>query len=1104
MLFWILHVQDSKVFTLFPSMAEDGVVLPSERNCKLPIFVFFKDLRLVLKMDSLGKEILTIAVPAAMALAADPIASLIDTAFIGRIGPVEIAAVGVSIAIFNQVSKVAIFPLVSITTSFVAEEETIERINSESTKLEKTWVSKRETNELKQDDVKLENLENDSTVEDEKTELAPDNNSFKTSPCKHVVTIESNSNGSKVKRQKRNIPSASTALFFGAVLGLVETLLLVLLAKPLLSLMGVKTGSPMLLPAHRYLSLRALGAPAVLLSLAMQGVFRGFKDTKTPLYATVAGDVANIILDPILIFACKLGVSGAAIAHVLSQYLISAILFVKLMQQVDLLPPSIKALQFSRFLQNGFLLLFKVIAATICVTLAASLAARLGSTPMAAFQICLQVWLTSSLLADGLAVAGQAIIASSFAEKNYEKATAAAARVLQMGFIMGLGLALLVGLGLKFGSGVFTKDINVKHIITIGVPFVAGTQPINSIAFVYDGVNFGASDFAYSAYSMILVAIGSIGSLLALYKAGGFVGIWVALSIFMGLRAIAGIWSLQILSVKRLQVPIFFKFLHTIRLSTMAEENSVAPIETKKPHPIFVFFKDIRLVLKMDSLGKEILTIAVPAAMAFAADPVASLIDTAFIGHIGPVEIAAVGVSIAIFNQVSKVAIFPLVSITTSFVAEEETLERLESKVPKVENEDKSSKNTEETKELMTDDVKVENLENGSTIKDDKKELALKDGFKTSPSNHVTITPKKSTFKRKKRNIPSASTALLIGAVLGILETLLLVFLAEPLLSLMGVRHGSKMLLPAHKYLTLRALGAPAVLLSLAMQGVFRGFKDTKTPLYATVIGDVANIILDPILIFVCNLGVSGAAIAHVLSQYLISIILLVKLMNQVDLLPPSLKALQLSRFLKNGLLLLFKVLAATSCVTLAASLATRLGTTPMAAFQICLQVWLTSSLLADGLAVAGQAIIATSFAEKNYEKATAAAARVLQMGFIMGLGLAFLVGLGLQFGSGMFTKDINVKHIITIGIPFVAGTQPINSIAFIFDGVNFGASDFAYSAYSMIVVAIASIGSIFALYKAGGFVGIWIALSIFMGLRALAGIWRMGTGTGPWVFLRK
>jgi Na+-driven multidrug efflux pump len=38
----------------------------------------------------------------------------------------------------------------------------------------------------------------------------------------------------------------------------------------------------------------------------------------------------------------------------------------------------------------------------------------------------------------------------------------------------------------------------------------------------------------------------------------------------------------------------------------------------------------------------------------------------------------------------------------------------------------------------------------------------------------------------------------------------------------------------ALRYLTIRSLGSPAVLLSLAMIGVFRGFKDTKTPLYAT------------------------------------------------------------------------------------------------------------------------------------------------------------------------------------------------------------------------------------------------------------------------------
>lgn len=31
------------------------------------------------------------------------------------------------------------------------------------------------------------------------------------------------------------------------------------------------------------------------------------------------------------------------------------------------------------------------------------------------------------------------------------------------------------------------------------------TQPINALAFVFDGINYGASDFAYSAYSMVSV-----------------------------------------------------------------------------------------------------------------------------------------------------------------------------------------------------------------------------------------------------------------------------------------------------------------------------------------------------------------------------------------------------------------------------------------------------------------------------------------------------------------------------------------------------------------------------------------------------------------------
>lgn len=37
----------------------------------------------------------------------------------------------------------------------------------------------------------------------------------------------------------------------------------------------------------------------------------------------------------------------------------------------------------------------------------------------------------------------------------------------------------------------------------------------------------------------------------------------------------------------------------------------------------------------MDELGLEIWSIALPAALALAADPITSLVDTAFVGHLG-------------------------------------------------------------------------------------------------------------------------------------------------------------------------------------------------------------------------------------------------------------------------------------------------------------------------------------------------------------------------------------------------------------------------------------------------------------------------------------
>uniref|UniRef100_A0A0E0EWH9 Protein DETOXIFICATION n=1 Tax=Oryza meridionalis TaxID=40149 RepID=A0A0E0EWH9_9ORYZ len=372
-------------------------------------------------------------------------------------------------------------------------------------------------------------------------------------------------------------------------------------------------------------------------------------------------------------------------------------------------------------------------------------------------------------------------------------------------------------------------------------------------------------------------------------------------------------------------------------------------------HPLSVFLRDARLAFRWDELGREIMGIAVPGALALMADPVASLVDTAFIGHIGPVELAAVGVSIAVFNQVSRIAIFPLVSVTTSFVAEEDAT-----------SSDREKYEINGENEFNVSDSEMEEL----VSHEEASAAPNKSSFETDSSD-VKI-------EHKRKNIPSVSTALLLGGVLGLLQALLLVICAKPLLGYMGVKQGSAMLMPALKYLVVRSLGAPAVLLSLAMQGVFRGLKDTKTPLYATVAGDATNIVLDPIFMFVFQYGVSGAAIAH--------------------------------------------------------------------------------------------AILASAFARQDHSKAAATASRILQLGLVLGLLLSIFLGIGLRLGSRLFTDDQDVLHHIYLGIP--------------------------------ILVAIVSIIFIVTLASYNGFVGIWIALTVYMSLRMLAGFLRIGTARGPWTFL--
>ncbi|XP_022748541.1 protein DETOXIFICATION 45, chloroplastic-like isoform X4 [Durio zibethinus] len=448
---------------------------------------------------------------------------------------------------------------------------------------------------------------------------------------------------------------------------------------------------------------------------------------------------------------------------------------------------------------------------------------------------------------------------------------------------------------------------------------------------------------------------------------------------------------------------------------------------------------------------RELIMLTLPAIAGQAIDPLTQLMETAYIGRLSSVALASAGVSISVFNIVSKLFNIPLLSVATSFVAED------------------ISKNA------------IENLSAGES---------------------ANGKPVVSIAERKQ--LSSVSTALLLAVLIGIFEALALSLGSGPFLKLMGVPSTSDMHAPAQQFLSLRALGAPAVVVSLALQGIFRGFKDTKTPVFCLGVGNLLAIFLFPLLMYGFGMGVTGAALSTVLSQYIVAFLMIKYLNMRVILLPPKMGALQFGSYIKSGGFLLGRTLAVLITMTLGTSMAARQGSLYMAAHQICMQVWLAVSLLTDALAASGQALIASYLSKGELKTVKEITNFVLKIGLVAGVLLAAI--LAVSFGSlaTLFTQDAEVLGIVRTGVLFVSASQPMNALAFIFDGLHYGVSDFPYAACSMMLVGVMSSAILLFAPTVLGLQGVWLGLSLFMGLRMTAGFVRILSKTGPWWFLHR
>ena len=111
---------------------------------------------------------------------------------------------------------------------------------------------------------------------------------------------------------------------FSLLLGFAIVLMMVcyLFRRPILYLFGASDTSYVY--ADAYLKIYLLGTPFTMLTTGLNGFINGQGFPKVGMMTTIIGALLNLILDPVFIFGFDMGVSGAALATILSQ-LISAI-----------------------------------------------------------------------------------------------------------------------------------------------------------------------------------------------------------------------------------------------------------------------------------------------------------------------------------------------------------------------------------------------------------------------------------------------------------------------------------------------------------------------------------------------------------------------------------------------------------------------------------------------------------------------------------------------------------------------------------------------------------------------------------------------------------
>lgn len=333
---------------------------------------------------------------------------------------------------------------------------------------------------------------------------------------------------------------AAQGLWLAVGIGLLVAVVLGLAAPSLAAVMGGHGG--VRAAAVTYLRISAAGTPFALVALVGNGFLRGASDTWTPLRIVLVSNLANVVFEVALVYGWHTGVAGSAWGTVAAQ-LLAAMWFVALLaRRIAAAGASLRPdpHELRRLGTIGRHLLVRTGALLAALTLATSVASRLGPVPLAAHQVALQVWLFVTAALDGFAIPAQAIVGTELGSGDGASARGYASRLVVVGVWGGVGLGVVLSALAPVLAHVFTGSSRVASAAIGPLLVVGALQVPDAVLFVLDGVLMGAGDFAFLRVSTLagLVAFAPVAAAVLVWHRLGLVTVWVGLAGWIGARLV--------------------------------------------------------------------------------------------------------------------------------------------------------------------------------------------------------------------------------------------------------------------------------------------------------------------------------------------------------------------------------------------------------------------------------------------------------------------------------------------------------------------------------------------------------------------------------------